>query len=218
MIKKITVIFLFILSSAISSEWQVVSKMPHPVSGGQALVLDSLIYIFGGYSDSTGKAVNLIQVYDPQRNSWRIGGRMLVARHGFVADKLNDSIVVYCGGIWEPSTDISSIESSIEYWNRFSNAIDAAEIRSYNSNFKRVLFTGHIYKKQLFIFGGTTAHSMADTVMLPYILQYKLDNSATNALHERLYESNDLPYHHMSVREDSIVYLFGGVLPIKMVY
>ncbi len=92
--------------STLANDWQVVSKMPHPVYGGQAVVHGDLIYIFGGFSDSLKRPINTIQVFDPKNNEWILRGHMQHARYGFVADILNDSSIVYCGGMLNGSNDV----------------------------------------------------------------------------------------------------------------
>ena len=207
MIKYITIILTLFASISLANEWQVVSRMPQPVYGGQAVALDKYIYIFGGFSDSLNRPLNTIQIYDPLANEWKLSGYMRHARYGFVADKLDDSSIVYCGGMWNNSNDVFSIET----WNPFTDGIGSAVVSDYKIYFNRVFFTGHVYEKNLYLFGGTSSFSVADSSIQPYIVRYNLSDRNITHLQEQLYEGTFLPYHHMSVRIDSIVYLFGGV-------
>ncbi len=206
MIKFITIILLIFTGIIFATEGVVINKMPHPVYGGQAVVLGKYIYIMGG-SDSLNRPVDAIQIYDPIANEWKLNGRMRHARYGFVADALNDSNIVYCGGMWRNSNDMFSIE----IWNPYIDGIGNAVVGDYNVNFNRFYFTGHVYKEELFLFGGLSTPSSADSIYQPYIISYNLSDRNTIRLQEHLYEGTFPPYHHMSVRIDSIVYLIGGV-------
>ncbi len=207
MIKYITIILALFAGLCLANEWQVVSRMPQPVYGGQTVALGNYIYIFGGFSDSLNRPLKTIQIYDPLANEWKLRGYMQHARYGFVADKLDDSSIVYCGGMWNNSNDVFSIET----WNPFADGIGRAVVNDYNLNFNRVFFTGHVYEKNLFLFGGISSYSVSDSIVQPYIVRYNLSDRNTTDLQEQLYQGTFLPYHHMSARIDSIVYLFGGV-------
>ena len=143
----ILIIILFLVSERASAEknWQIIGKMPHAVYGAEAVVLDSVIYILGGYSDSLARSINLIQTYDPRTNTWRIASEMVESRYSFVAAALQDSLIISCGGVSTNSPNIFSVE----LWNNKSYAVDNARIISYNSNFNRIYFTGHIYERRL---------------------------------------------------------------------
>jgi hypothetical protein len=204
---KLIITIMLICTFARAGEWEIVGSMLDPVYGGQALAHGNYIYILGGYSDSLKKPVNKIQIYDPNTNQWKMSGNMLHPRYAFAADILNDSSLVYCGGIWNNSNDALSIE----FWNPSSDSFGSAAVNDYNLNFNRIYFTGHIYNNFFYIFGGLPTPSAVDTVSQPFIVRYNLNNRNTIPLQEKLYEDTSLPYLHMSVRIDSIVFLMGGV-------
>jgi hypothetical protein len=207
MFKLILIIVILFSGTSLANGWEVISKMPEPVYGGQAVVHGDYIYIFGGFSDSLKRPVKTIQVFDPINNEWKYRGQMQHARYGFVADILNDSTIVYCGGMENGSNDVFSLER----WNPYSDGPGNSLVQDSNSNFDRRFFTGHVFNENLYIFGGISTESAIDTIYQPYILRYNLSNRNTTPFQEELYEGTSLPYHHMSVRIDSIVYLLGGV-------
>ncbi|MGH7599757.1 MAG: kelch repeat-containing protein, partial [bacterium] len=84
--------------TAWGGDWQTVGEVIIPVSGGQAVVHDSLIYIFGGYFDSLGTEVRFIYAYDPARNHWSAVANLNAPRAWFVAASYGDSLVI-AGGI-----------------------------------------------------------------------------------------------------------------------
>jgi len=199
----------FLVNLAQSEDWEIVGKMPHAVYGGQVVVMDSLIYVLGGYSDSLNSPINLIQAYNPETNAWRVAGKMIENRYNFVAAVYEDSLIISCGGIHENSANIFSVE----IWNNRSWAVDNARIISYNQNFNRVYFTGHIYKNRLYLFGGLPSLATTDTVILPFIINFDPSSETVDLVEDSMYQSsNIIPYHHMSVRIDSLVYIIGGVL------
>ena len=197
-----------LLSAGSAQEWEIIGDMPLPVHGGQALVLNSSIYIFGGYSDSLGGPVNWIQVYDPFTDRWSLAGEMAVPRYGFVADKLNDSLLVFCGGVWSDSVN----GPDIELWNFRDRSPDLDVGVAPDINFDRVYMTGHVYNNSLYLFGGLIAPAWSDTTHLPYIIRYDIFSAVLNYSKGEYYRNViPLPYHHMSVRIGTAVYLVGGV-------
>jgi N-acetylneuraminic acid mutarotase len=206
LLNALIIIPILLLTNAKSYNWEFIDKMPHPVYGGQALVLDSLIYILGGYSDSLSGPTNIIQTYDPNTNIWSEAGTMIESRHNFVAAKLDDSSIVTCGGVWMNTDNIFSIEII----NAGSDGVDNAEIIKHDINFNRTYFTGHVYNNRLYLFGGYSQF-VADTTVIPFIVNFDLSTESVAAVKDSLYQSNLMLYHHTSERIDSMVYIFGGI-------
>jgi N-acetylneuraminic acid mutarotase len=203
----VSLLFLFSASAGWSNSWQVIGKMPHPVFGGEAIVIDSLIYIFGGWSDSLDQPTNLIQSYNPRTSEWHRVGEMQENRYGFVLDQLDDSSVIACGGVWANTLNISSIEK----WNFRSQAVDPGEILQFDPNFSRVWFTGHVFEERLYLFGGIGSPAIADPQILPFIVYYDFDFFNTGVVEDSIYQANFLPYHHSSVLKENKIFIFGGV-------
>lgn len=202
----ITLIIVPTLILAQKNNWQVIGKMPRPVYGGEAIVHDSLIYIFGG-KDSLESVINDIQTYNPRNQRWERVGKMQQNRYGFVLDKLNDTTIIACGGVWENTDNVNSIEK----WDFPSYDNEQNRITNFNNNFNRIFSSGHIYKNKLYLFGGITS-LVTSNMVLPFIVVYDLQNQNFKTLEDSLYHQSDLlPYHHTSVRVGNKVYLFGGV-------
>jgi N-acetylneuraminic acid mutarotase len=187
------------------NNWQVVGKMPRPVYGGEAIVHDSLIYIFGG-KDSLDRVINDIQTYNPRNQQWKRVGKMQQNRYGFVLDKLNDTSIVACGGVWENTERVNSIEK----WDFPSYDTEQNKIINFNENFNRIFSSGHIYENRLYLFGGMSSTAAPD-ITLPFIVVYDLQSQNFETLEDSLYHNGDIPYHHISVRVANKIYLFGGV-------
>lgn len=202
----ITLIFVPTLILAQNNNWQVIGKMPRPVYGGEAIVHDSLIYIFGG-KDSLNRVINDIQTYNPRNKHWERVGKMRQSRYGFVLDKLNDTTIIACGGVWENTDNANSIEK----WDFSSHDTEQNRIINFNNNFNRIFSSGHIYENKLYLFGGISFIGTSDMV-LPFIVVFDLQNQKFETLEDSLYHHSEiLPYHHTSVRVGNKVYLFGGV-------
>ncbi len=192
----------FLPTYAQPAEWQIIGDMPYPVSGGQAVVHGSKIYILGGYSDSTQSATDRIQVYDPAANSWQQIGQMQGRRSLFVADAYLDSLII-CGGIAGDSVKASSIET----W----GFIGASVISNQSTPFNRIGATGAVYDNKLFLFGGYLDQTAAPS-SLSFIIEYDILSRTITYSNDALFEGN-IPYQQLAARYNNSIYLFGGVFP-----
>ncbi len=200
------IIFLFV-DTGNSNQWQVVGNMPHPVSGGEAVVIDSLIVILGGNSDSLGAAIDFTQIYNPRTNSWVITSQLVESRSGFVADKYGDSSIVSCGGIWESSINLFSLE----IWN-YIDPILPSRIYNHDYNFGRVNFNGHVKGDNLYLIGGRPSPAIGDSLELAYIVEYHVPSATVTFTDYTIFNRFFLPYDQMSQIVDEDIYIFGGAL------
>lgn len=80
--------------------WTSGAPMPNPrVTAAFATYRDSLLYIFGGYSDANGTGTNLVQVYDMFNDAWSTatsfpGPALFSSRAGIIKNK-----IIMAGGI-----------------------------------------------------------------------------------------------------------------------
>ncbi|MHB8930875.1 MAG: Kelch repeat-containing protein [Melioribacteraceae bacterium] len=206
--KKILLIIFILFAAGMSQaqlRWRVVGKMPYPVSGGQVVydiaAQSSKIYILGGYSDSLQSAVDWIQEYDVEKNTWKMVGRMLQPRDQFVADIWKSSIM-YFGGTVDASTDKDAIES----WD-YKIVTNLASVYDRNKNFGRLFSTGQIVGENFYIIGGDPA-TAGET--LSYIQAYNL-NAKQNGISFNS-PSPDPPRQRMTFIVGNNIYIFGGVI------
>jgi N-acetylneuraminic acid mutarotase len=203
--KFITIFLITFSINIFSQSWQIVGQMPIPVSGGEAVVHDSLIYILGGFSESKNTILDIIQEYNPRTNTWKMAGKMQYPRVDFVAGNYADSIV-YLGGISSQSPEAASLES----WN-FSSYTFVLKTNNY---FNRLYSTGQIIGNNIYVFGGT-----AIDTNYPYMYSYDLST-------ENITHSNDTlftltyPTQQMSAVYNNYIYLFGGArgVLLKTIY
>ncbi|MCK5033654.1 MAG: T9SS type A sorting domain-containing protein [Calditrichia bacterium] len=206
--KTFYILLLFVLfsfnSKGNNNQWQVLGNMPHSVSGGEAIALDSFIVVLGGNFDSLGMPVNFIQIYYPHSNRWEFASSMNENRYGFVADKYGDSSIVSCGGVWEPSINLFSLE----IWN-YKNP-EPPQIYNHDYNFGRVYLSGHVYNERLFLIGGFNSPAIGDSLLLPYITEYNIPLATTVSTTNAVYNPVFLPYHQMTVIKNDEIFIAGG--------
>jgi FlgD Ig-like domain/Kelch motif len=203
--KKLMLIFLMLCGTvpvgAQKYIWKIAGQMTHPVWGGQ-LAYDiksqgNLIYILGGYSDSTRKSVDWIQEYDIANNKWSIVGHMKRPREQFVADIWNNQIMYFGDSLVNNTT--------LESWDfKTANSIPVI-FDSTNSNFDRSYSTGHIVGNNLYIVGGLSPTGTT----LPYIVGYDLMQKQVTLTSKEI-TSSGKPRQHMSFIIGDNIYIFGG--------
>jgi len=188
------------------SSWVIIDIMPVPVAGGQAVVVDSLIYILGGYvnpANIQSSLSNFIQVYNPRQNSWEFGGVLMnTGRAGFAAG-VYDNKIYYSSGVWVLFGNPFAF--GMEYWNFNSPPI----FLNFNPEFARKNTTGLMHNNKFYFIGGQRPEG-GDTLDLSYIVEYDVDSSAVTYREDSLYAGLDLPYHQMSTRIGDDIYIFGG--------
>lgn len=179
------------------------NKMPYPVSGGQVVYDPSpqstKVYIFGGYSDSLQQAVDWIQEYDVEKDSWRIVGHMKQPRQQFVADLWKDTVLFFGGTV-----DSSKEKNTMESWDFVP--FSPTKVVDDNTNFGRAFSTGHIINDDLYIIGGTP--SGISSYQLPYITAYNLTTKQTTIKFD--FTSEDKPRNRSTFIVGDNIYIFGG--------
>ena len=187
--------------------WQIIDKMPYPVYGGQAVVIDSLIYILGGYSDSLPGPVDLIQVYDPVNHQWKQSRKLPESRYGFILSQFDRNKFLSIGGIWNKAPEISSVE--ILDFNYSSG--NTPEIVSRDPRLNRIFATGHFYKQKYYLIGGLHATFTSDALAFPFVLIYNFIDSKFEGMPDSINQNEYFTYHQTSVLMDTVIYIFGGV-------
>ncbi|MXY28469.1 hypothetical protein F4Y59_09970 [Candidatus Poribacteria bacterium] len=102
----------------VTDTWAKGKNMNHARTGAAVSVVDGKIYVMGGAGlpmimNHPGPFLSSIEVYDPQRNSWREIGDMFTAKSGHTASVINGKIYVM-GGYFrsqgQRTTDFKTIE------------------------------------------------------------------------------------------------------------
>lgn len=206
--KLIFTYLIWLLSIAFSFsqnlQWQEIGRMPIPVKGHRAVVMDSVILIIGGFSDSLNLPVNFIQEYNPQTNSWRIIGNTKFKRMNFFAGKLQDSLVIF-GGISRSHNILDYF--SLEVWKKNN----LSYIFRYNPIFNRIFSSGFFNDSKLYIIGGKKIPVHMDTTRLNYLIEYNILNDSVSFQIERFPGTPEIPFHQAICKLNSNAYIFGGV-------
>ncbi|MBN2425524.1 MAG: T9SS type A sorting domain-containing protein [Calditrichaceae bacterium] len=199
---KFLIVFLiiFMCKFSLAQDWEIVSEMPVPVMGGQAILKDSLIYIIGGYTDETYSPVNTIQVYNPRQNSWTIlPDTLIIPRYGHIAVISGDSCIISGGNSGQDTLNLS-----MEMW----DFINPPYFFNYDENFGRNFATAQVYGNNVFFFGGHI-YNLIDSLQTAYTVIYNIPSGQTS------YMANDLfpeliPLQQASAMVHDKIYLFGG--------
>jgi len=105
-IKLLFIICIVLVFTLQARDWEVVGEMPIPVRGAKAIEHNSLIYIIGGYADSTLSPINKIQIFHPEDTSWIVIEDTLVTnRYGHVVVKDENNAWIFGGSASEDSLD-----------------------------------------------------------------------------------------------------------------
>lgn len=210
MMRKIILTYLILIFSVLglssqNLQWQEIGRMPIPVKSHRAVVLDSVILIIGGFSDSLNMPVNFIQEFNPYTNSWRIIGQMKIRRINFLAEKEGDSLI-FIGGVKRPK-NINDYYS-MEIWKKNSQPY----ILRYNPIFNRIFSTGIKVNQKLYLFGGRKIYQHHDTTRFNYLVEYDIEKDSIIFSIERFPNSPENAFHQAIAKLNSKVYILGGVV------
>ena len=197
------IISIITLNNLWSEEWEVISEMPVPVKGAQAVVHNSLIYVIGGYSDSTFSPINKIQIFNPEDTSWVvIEDTLAIGRYGHVVVNDNDKALIFGGGASE-----DSLNRSLESW----DFITSPTVISFNPVFNRQFATAQIYGNMLYIFGGYSTEIVEDSTGMDYLAVYDISDRSFVYSDAKDFAAENIPIHQMSAKLQNNIFIFGGV-------
>ena len=200
---RILLTALFLTLYAEAEEWQTISEMPVAVKGAQAAAKDSLIYVLGGYTDLTYEETNIIQVYNPARNTWSVSDDTLYnPRYGHIGLYYRHEMVLFGG--------VSENDSSLKMWN-FSDPVYQYD---FNANFNRKFASAQISGNDLYMFGGyQPGYSQDDSsAFLPFIAEYSIPTSSFTYLDWENYAGSQNPVQQISVINGDYIFVMGGAL------
>ncbi len=101
-----------------SDTWQELAPMPTPRHDTRAIAFDGNIYVIGGMGEKNNmwKALSVVEMYDPQTNSWKRKTNLPEPRDGFgisaimnkiyVVGGFNDDGVVKTVLVYDPNLDV----------------------------------------------------------------------------------------------------------------
>jgi N-acetylneuraminic acid mutarotase len=203
--KKIILLLIIVYLNTQAQTWQVIGEMPNPVYGGEAVVVNSLIYILGGFSYSLNTQVNLIQEYNPFTGNWRIVDSLNFPRYGLTAGNYQDNIIV-TGGVFSDVDSLMEFNNTIEMWNR----VDRPFIYDNEPGILRRFSTGLVKDNRLFVFGGTDLDILEP--LATYMYEYSIDSLSVTFSSNFNFSLGQIPSQQLSANAGDDIYLFGGIL------
>lgn len=198
--KKVLLFIIFFSTIIVAQSWVTLRNMPYPVVGGQAVVVDSMIYILGGFSVQDNSNVDRILQYNPASDTWHSVAKMIVPRSNFVAGNYHNDIV-YFGGVKNMMQNMMQDTSSLEFWDKKSSPIKIGNDKVFN----RIYATGIFADDNIFLFGGSMMGIGS------YLVEYNIPSSKV------IYKYNNdtlfpgPPIMQMSAILGGNIYIFGGI-------
>lgn len=198
--KIVLIAFLLTTGKVLSQtgNWELTGNMPLGISGASTVVVDSSIYILGGYSDSLQSVVDWIFRFNPRLRIWNLAGHMKVKRVNFIADKIGSKIYYLGGENNGPQRPNGSLEV-------FDCNTGNSSVLDTNVLFLRNSPAGLIKDSVFYIIGGLSSRSMGG---IPYILEY---NIPSKTITYTLQGPPGMRAEQMSVFFNNSIYLFGGL-------
>ncbi len=188
-----------------NGNWQVTASLTRGLRGGQAVLVDSTIYVLGGYSDSTQTAVDWIQKFDPLTGKFTLVGRMKKKRVAHTAVVLGKNIY-YAGGEYYNTRNATG---TIEVFNTESKI--TASVDS-NLTFNRYAMAGVISDSVFYFIGGEPYSQWphGGSANYPYIVEYNLSRRQITYNFTALFSNENLRAGQMVALANNYIYIFGG--------
>lgn len=195
------IFFVQICTLLMAREWEIVSTMPYPVKGAQAVVQDSVIYIVGGFSDSVLAGTRQIQAYYPRSNRWEVvENQLTIPRYGHNIQKYNNQAYIFGG-----SSVSNDSAYALENWDFSLSPF----IEMYEPNFNRKFATSVLDGDYIYLMGGYPDFQLFDS--LKYFMRFHIPSGSYSDSFEvnNLY-ADELPSLQMSAISDNLIYIIGG--------
>ena len=193
-----------------NNSWERVADMPTPRTSAETAVVNGTIYVCGGYNGIDNRAVNLkfldiVEAYDPQKDTWTrkkgMSGARVAFGMGAVAGKIYS-----IGGSVHPLDQEPKAPLRIDLVEAYDAATDTwgkrAKMPTRRSGVKAAVVRDAIYA----IGGGGWPQVGAGGPFLTVIEEY---NPKINRW-ERKNEMPDLRLSFLTVVLDNVIHLIGG--------
>ena len=94
--------------------WRVFTALPEPRGGQSACLYNQQIHVIGGEDLKEGKTFGRHDIFDLQKNEWKKGPKLSIARHGFIAELVQNNWYIYGGGKKAGVKTLISTTSNLE--------------------------------------------------------------------------------------------------------
>ena len=148
------VLFHGVIENSAAEEWEVISQLPTKRSAFSTAVVDDKIYLIGGNLFENRKGpfgVSLVEIYNPENNSWRRGADMPTARAKPATAVIDGRIYVIGGyaGIDNRGENFKILKI-VEVYDSQTDTWD----RKQDMTLSRFGFGIGVVKKKIYVMGG----------------------------------------------------------------
>ncbi|NUN09675.1 MAG: hypothetical protein HUU54_10915 [Ignavibacteriaceae bacterium] len=187
-----------------NGNWEVVGFTTRGLSGGQALVVDSVIYVVGGYSDSVQAAVDWIRTFEPTTGKYTLVGRMKKRRAFHSAVALGKKIY-YAGGEYYNTREANGTIEVFDTETKTTVFLDS------NKTFNRYLMASTLIDSSIYFIGGDPYQSSPHGgTNYPYIIQYSISEKRITYQYTAQFSNQNLREGQMIAVNGPNIYIFGG--------
>jgi len=207
--KKYIKILLLIISLVITDksfaqgEWITLGNLSRGLTGSASVVVDSTIYVLGGFSDSTQNVVDWIQKFDPETGKFTLVTKMKYRRVNLFA-AVSDSLIYYGGGEIGPSHHTPGF---LECFNLRTGMVTVIDT---NRRYNRFFMSGVISDSMLYLVGGQPAEGQQPPGSNPYIMEFNLNKKEITYAYFGMFSNNSLRSGHITMLRNRYIYIFGG--------
>lgn len=179
--------------------WEVTGYLPHGICAAEAVVIDSTIYIMGGYNDSVQTITNWIYSFNPTTNEVTYLNKMKKKRGRFIA-AASDSLIYIAGG---EAWSMQKLSGLLECYNPFTNKVTTIDS---NPRFNRTDAAAIIRNNSLYVAGGSPQGPPSPSN--PYFFEYSIPQKSIS--YNANYFGSGFPREQVVSFVNNEIYLMGG--------
>lgn len=179
--------------------WNVKASMPTARCALGAAEVDGKIYCIGGsvqIPTASADKFNVVEIYDPETDSWETGTPMPTLRSNFPASELNGKIYCYGGfGISRTPPEVDVYDPATDSWSQ------AADMPMAKNSCARVTMNNKII--------ALLGEDGGDDLRVSSVSEYDPETDTWTT--DLLQLSYDGMLHYRAALHEGIIYLFGGL-------
>lgn len=203
-ISVLLVMLAYVTAMQAQQQWEVSGMMSRGLNAATAVLVDSTVYVLGGYSDSVQSGVDWIQKFNPETGKFVSVGRMKVRRHYLVA-AVKGKYIYYTGGEYRGN------HHSLGILERFDTETNTVTAIDSNKKFNRYAMSTVIRDSMMYFIGGDSYDQQGGGGnQSPYIMEYNLNRREITYNYMGLFSGNHLRSGQMTRLIDKYIYIFGG--------
>ena len=188
--------------------WRKGADLPTPRIAAQAAVFAGEIYVFGGYSRGKirgTKQHKIVEVYDPQTDTWTRTRDMPTLRSGFKTAVIDGKIYAIGGAIYDKRRDVEVATDLVEAYDPLANRWE----KRASMPTKRYWINAEVIDGKIYAIGGEVSPRLGVPLADQFFTRIEEYNPRTNQWRKL----RDMPMSRFAfdtVAVDKKVYLIGG--------